>query len=362
MSIQYCWDRCISHRGPEAARFIADYFGQESCHPLLVVGAGFDPRSTIVCRYIGDASGKRAKGFFIREERPDQNSDLRKRAEDNLKKMKNLIVDFEVKEIRILAPDGAVVGSRKAAGEVANLSLDNISDVVVDTSSLSVGVSFPVVKQLLDRIERCKRKINLHVMVADSPATDEGIEPIACGQPTPIPGFHGGFGLDSTADAVKLWVPLLRTRRRAILEEIRMFVGPDDICPVLPFPAKTPRTADRLIEHYLSEFESTWEVDDRHIVYAAESNPLDLYRSLLRLDDARKKVFAPIGNSMMILSPLGNKALVLGSLMAALERDFPVVYMEATGYHFEMTEPAANDAPPGTLIHIWLKGEAYSSC
>lgn len=66
--------------------------------------------------------------------------------------------------------------------------------------------------------------------------------------------------------------------------------------------------------------------DARSIVYADEGDPLD--RTILALDNLRKPVFAETGGSMLVLSPLGNEVMALGALMAALERDLPVVYLD----------------------------------
>ena len=68
-------------------------------------------------------------------------------------------------------------------------------------------------------------------------------------------------------------------------------------------------------------------MDTRNIVYADEGDPLDLYRTILRLDDLRKPVFREVGGSLLVLSPLGSRVTALGALMAALERDLPVAYL-----------------------------------
>ena len=95
---------------------------------------------------------------------------------------------------------------------------------------------------------------------------------------------------------------------------------------------------------------------DEIIVYADESDPLDLYRTILRLDDLRKPVFAEVGGSLLILSPLGSKVMALGALMAALERDLPVAYLEAIGYEFDGSTAQQERID---VIHIWLEGEVY---
>ena len=61
---------------------------------------------------------------------------------------------------------------------------------------------------------------------------------------------------------------------------------------------------------------------------------------------------------MLILSPLGSKVTALGALMAALERDLPVAYLESIGYELSGTVPKEVDKP--NLIHIWLEGDVYS--
>ena len=187
---------------------------------------------------------------------------------------------------------------------------------------------------------------------------DAGIQSIVSDAPGYIHGYVGRSTLYDTANAARLWLPQLATRRRATLERLYGFIQPDDTCPILPFPASDPRLGDALAGEYLTnEPETPWSVDSRNIVYADEGDPLDLYRTILRLDDLRKQVFAEAGGSMLILSPLGSKLMALGALMAALERNLPVVYLESIGYELETKVPMEIDQPK--LIHLWLEGDAY---
>ena len=135
------------------------------------------------------------------------------------------------------------------------------------------------------------------------------------------------------------------------------FVDPHDTCPILPFPASNPRLSDVLAQEYRTELESTWSVDARDIVYADEGDPVDLYRTILRLDDLRQPVFKEAGGSLLVLSPLGSKVMALGALMAALERDLPVAHLEPIGYELKVSVPKTMERP--NLIHIWLEGEVY---
>ena len=217
-----------------------------------------------------------------------------------------------------------------------------------------MGISFPLVRDLLEQAQRGHPSLNLHLMVTDEPTTDDEIVATGCGTAGTVHGFKGRWGLDESIDAAKLWLPQLIQGQRMILEQIRNFVDPHDVCPILPFPARSPRLADELIAFYAQEFENLWQVDARTIVYATENNPLDLYRTILRIDDARKRVFAETGGSLIVLSPIGSKVLAVGALMTAIERDFPVVYVESIEYtvNFEMIEQ--NRHKGGEIVHVWL--------
>ena len=158
-------------------------------------------------------------------------------------------------------------------------------------------------------------------------------------------------------DAARLWLPQLAAGMNGPLRLLYDFVEPHDTCPIVPFPSHDPRLGDELAEKYLTEIEDTWSVDALNIVYADEADPLDLYRTILRLDDLRRPVFAETGGSMLILSPLGSKLMALGAMMAALERDLPVAYLEAADYEVKPNMPEKIDQPD--LIHLWLEGDVY---
>lgn len=108
---------------------------------------------------------------------------------------------------------------------------------------------------------------------------------------------------------------------------------------------------------FREEILGAWDVDARNLVFADEGDPLDVYRTILRIDDLRRPVFADSGGSAVIVSPTGSKLMALGALMACLERDLPVAYLEAEAY--ELGGEAVHPAQPPTLVHMWLEGEAY---
>jgi hypothetical protein len=127
---------------------------------------------------------------------------------------------------------------------------------------------------------------------------------------------------------------------------------------VLPFPARDPRRADALISEYENELVNEWQVDPRDIVYVSERNPLDCYRTLstlkLRYDRTVEGTFEP----HVILSPIGSKVMATGALMAAIEHDLTVQYLETLRYEWDRRTPARDD-PPDMMVHVLLSGPAY---
>jgi len=348
------WERCIVQRDGDVVAFTRDFLSQAHRKVLLIAGGGFDPRTTRSCGILAEHIGERLQALFLREERPSAASELRDHAEGNLAELLKVIPTAQVVPVNIFAPDHAIIGGREAVKAVSRMPLDQFTDIIVDCSALSRGVNFPVIKFLLEVAARQ----NVHVLVTDEPVTDDTIVPVPWEQAGNIHGFRGTVGPVSQVGPARLWLPQLVRGQNVALDLIYRTVEPHDVCPILPFPASDPKLPDRLIEAFATEMESGWQVDPRNIVYADEKGPLDLYRAILRIDDARKVIFESYG-SQIVLSPIGSKLLSLGALLAALERDFPVVYVEALEYKVDFATLDRQRTEPGILVHLWLKGEAY---
>ena len=350
------WDPCVVHRGDDVDGFLTQYFDKPDRKILLVAGAGFDPRAFAVAARLRDTKAV-IHALLIKEERPNPPQELLDRANANKATLLATLPESQVQSIDVFGSDGAVVGGRNAVNVLRRQGLDSTTDIVVDISALSVGISFPIIRYFVEHLGQGKSSANLHVFVAHDPNLDAGIRARASDIPGYVHGFKGRSMLYDTADAARLWLPQLAIGQHWVLTKLHDFVEPHDTCPILPFPATNPRLGDELAEEYRTEFANTWEVDTRNIVYADEGDPLDLYRTILRLDDLRQKVFAATGGSKLIISPLGSKVMALGALLAALERDLPVAHLESIGYELEASVPETIDPP--SLIHVWLEGEVY---
>lgn len=350
------YSETILHRGGDASTFISDYFPGRRV--LLIGGAGFDPRASVAAQEL-IAAGADLDLHLIREHRPTPSPVLSNAAAANLKVFETIVPNLVVIDIQVFDSDGAVVGGRRAASAVSRIPTAEYSDVIVDISALSIGTSFPLIRLLVERFVEVGGLMNLHITVCHDPATDSEIKRTAGDRPGWVHGFGGDLGLDSESVPAKLWMPQLALDCNQELGRIYEFVDPNDTSPVLPFPSRDPKVADQLALAYGEELLGAWEVDVRNIVYADEDDPLDVYRTILRIDDLRRPVFEGCGGSSIIVSPTRSKATALGALMACVERDLPVAYLEAEAYH--MREEAARPREGHTLMHLWLEGTAYPS-
>lgn len=352
------WDPCISHYGDEVRSFLRQFLAERIPKALFFVGgAGFDSRSCTVATEIRSI-GEIERAFLVREIRPNVRDDQLHMANNNEELFRTMVDEVRVEHIDIFGTDGAVVGGRNVIAKLRQQSLQGVTDIMVDVSALSVGISFPIIRYLLEFVKGHRRQINLHLFATHDPKLDYAIQAISSDGVNYVHGFKGGSTLSGMERPTKLWLPQLAKERRSTLVKIHDFVEPDETCPVLPFPSVDPHLGDSLVAEFLAELENTWSVDARSLVHADEGDPLDLYRTILRLNDLREPVFRGIGGSRLVLSPLGGKAMALGALLAAVELDLPVAYVEPID--FDVAEGVLSEAREQDLIHLWLEGDVYS--
>ncbi|MBB4606219.1 hypothetical protein GGR59_002464 [Xanthomonas arboricola] len=354
MTWSFSQDACMYHRDDDTEIFIRKYFGAKERFTLWVGGAGFDPRSTNIPKLL-NAAGAKVKGVMIREERPRPPAALKQKADEHEVTLKSLFDSSERLEVQIFSNDETnVIAGREAAEGLKKVDLTNITDIIVDMSALSVGVSFPLTK-LFYEAGRSKCFPSVHIMATASTPTDEAvITSELWDRFQTIHGFAADVELEETQGKDKLWLPHLAYGKGPALKIIYDGIQPNETCPILPFPAASPRAVERLIDEYSTEIRGAWAVDHRDFLYAAENDPLDLYRTILRIDTLRSQTYKATGGAVTVLSPVGSKVMAIGALMAALERPLPVIYVETQRYMLN-----APSIEPGGVIHIWLSGSAY---
>lgn len=360
------YERCIAHYDEKVINFFAGHFDEQHRNCLLVAGAGFDPRSAELVTKLSSILGDRLTTTLIKEERPDPDPILVKKAVVNLDSIKTYCPTLSVHSVEIFADDGAVVGGRNVINALSHIDFEAYTDVIVDMSALSMGVSYPLISYIFQSLENISPDINLHLALISNPELDSAIESEPNDRMSNIHGFPRS-DLYGEREKALLWLPLLSEKKQQLHKIIYDAISPHDTCPILPFPAEDPKKGDRIAGRIFDliqadwggPLDNEWELDPRNFVYADERKPLDIYRTILRINAERKPVFATFGGSTVVLSPMGSKIPTLGALMAAIEGEFPVVYVESIAYNVDWTKINAIGPSQSRMSHIWLCGDAY---
>ena len=181
-------------------------------------------------------------------------------------------------------------------------------------------------------IERCEANpaINLHLMITSNPDLDDQIvgEPASYAQA--VRGFSGPSAFQAMPIA-RIWLPQLGRGRVETLRKIRAtHDSVYKVCPVVPFPARNTRRGDELLSEYQAALVEEWKVDARDYIYVSEKNPLDCYRNVSTLKKRYDKTVDEVFFPQIILSPLGSRVIAAGAMMAAIEHDLSVHYVETS--------------------------------
>jgi hypothetical protein len=356
--------------------FWKQFLAEQKRELLFVLGHGFDARMCEgVERVVGlGGEGTRDVALLAFDEGPDSPSvtylDQRQANGDRLAKLIQGRGKIGHRDIKMFSDDNRRIGARSIAQEFASpAEFNSYTDVIVDISALPRSLYLPLLAKLLalfDVEPKDGKKRNLHVIVSHSPATDsaiveEGLEESA----SYLHGFAAAkLESESTSGQPKIWIPVLGKRQEVQLERVNQFVTPDEICPLLPSPAQDPREGDSIMIEYRELLFDRLRVEPRNIIYAAESNPFEVYRQLMRSILHYDRALKPLGGCKVALSAMSSKLASIGVLLAAYElgrRDpkvtVGVAHVESQGYRVEQT----GSTPSTTLFTMWLSGECYAA-
>jgi|GEM_PF-1779912 len=351
MKRDYIW-----HGNGDSETFLKDYFPSKK---ILFIGSiGFDPRTLMTFEKLRGITSN-IQPIFFEEERKAVAGTLKNRAKETSAKLAELLGHPpNIINISIFASDdGAPIGGSELIKSVQQniKDISEYSDVVIDICAMSRGIFFPLVRYFRGLIKEKKLDTSLHILVVDHPSVDYSYKPQYHDRASWMKGFDADAGLMSTPSAAKLWLPQLMSSRTGMYETLFGFLRPDDVCPVLPFPGIKPKMVDQLVIEY-RDLISNWETSLQHIVLASESDPLDLYDTVIRVHKARKKICDP---HVTVLSPMGSKVSTIGGLLAAMDESLPVAYVETLGYHEDSNSPVSDVPSIENLVHVWVDGPVY---
>ncbi len=356
---RFTLNNCIAHNGNDALEFVKERI-YTSKKTLFIGTVGMDANSLYYPRLLVGASSIDYK--FLIEKRPAVSKSLEilgKAHRDFLLQQIGSTVKFQ--EIEIIADDDATVAGRNAVRAVAPwLQQLGYSDIVVDSTGMSRGTCFPIVRQAVEA--GLKQGVDVHLLNASGNKPSFNSE--SNDRAEWMHGFQGKMGRDSMDDALKLWVPQLSEGKVQTTATMYTKLSPvAEVCPIIPFPSQNPRRGDNILFEYKDALIEEWGSDLLNIIYAHESNPLDVYRSVSTLHTIREQVFSGTEETpVTILSPAGWRIGSLGMLLAAIDLELPVLYVETIGYTAESAVPCKVILPsPDHTWHIWLTGSVYKT-
>lgn len=265
--------------------------------------------------------------------------------------------------VDIIAKDGATVAGRNAVNAAAKWYTEPYTDIVVDSSGMSRGVCFPLLRQAMVMGE--KLGANVHLLMASNNHRTVKLE----GQPNDradwMHGFREDMGLASMEDALTLWMPQLSqdslSQMKIMYDHLQHSGQLAEVCPIVPFPSIDPRRGDELLFEHRDAFQGNVGSAALSAIYAHESDPMDVFRSIVRMENVRRELFNVTGKTAVsVLSPSGWRLGSLGMVLAAITMNLPLLYVETIGYTTESELPPASAIPTADMRwHIWIAGTPY---
>ena len=152
------WDRCVSHRAAEAESFVGDYFKNQDRQIGLIAGAGFDPLGTR--RGVAFAGGAWTGAWpFPSGRTPLSPFRAARFGRGERSEVARLTPGAIIEKFDIFdAVDNAPVGSRRVISLLrTRLSLEGLTDLVIDCSALSAGICFSITKYCYELVPTFRR-------------------------------------------------------------------------------------------------------------------------------------------------------------------------------------------------------------
>jgi hypothetical protein len=225
-------------------------------------------------------------------------------------------------------------------------------------------VYFPLLSRLIYFHDECSKTAklapNMHVIVSEDPHLDTVIREYGIDETAAfLHPFEGPFNREAKGGHATVWIPVLGEGRTTQFDRILDLVKPDEVCPVLPSPARNPRRGDDIVMEYQSLLFDQVRIEPRNIIYASEFNPFDVYRQVRGTALHYHDVLKLIGGCRVALSAMCSKLMSLGILLVAYELkstnvEVGIAHIECQGYEVPPKLDMAVEP-----VGIWLAGECY---
>lgn len=326
---------------------------------LFVLAAGFDPRcSAGLMRFI---ETNRAAPHVVSVQpqavRSGHDSAMVSRRQENELLIRELsdrsLTTIPYPRVHDDSSAGRIISQTLTSVEI----LGGIKSVVFDLSSFPASLAFPPLNGLLRVVGEEGWPTELQVLVTENPSLDAAIVHSSLGDAHALPGF----GSRRIRPGVRIWTPVLGSGAGPSLAKIAEALDPQEVCPILPFPARDPRLVDRLVLEHRELLLDRYLVQPSSFIYAAETNPFDLYRTLVRYNDDCQESLKLLNGARITVSSHGSKLLSVGALLAAIERNLSFFAVRANARTLSTEYWSPESRAEDRLACLWLAGEPYDS-
>ena len=365
------WEPYVLWRGEEFAPCWKAHLAARSRDVLIIAGLGFDPRAVSVSQELINAGGKGKRDLWLLcyDNGQETTSEQRAAVKTNDEGFAALFAPPRAIERLEIAMRTDRARSATCQNTKAAISrpdeLFAYDDVIVDISAIPRMIALMTLAQLLtlidDRTAAGEPAPNLHVVAAESVTQDFAtIEDSLDPDVILLTGFSGRLDSEALRNP-KIWVPVLGESQHIRLQRIFDKVQPDQICPVVPFPARDPRRGDRIVEGHQRILFDEFRVEPRNILYASEYNPFEAYREIFSTIDRYRTALVELDDCRVFVSPLSSKLLSVSALLACYDHkrqksgkfDVGIPYVEVAAYGASVGDLEAERV----LTSMWLTGE-----
>lgn len=371
------WKNYFLCSGDKFRQFWRDYTLSNNRDICYILGVGFDPRMCSAIDYLIKCEGGGLRDCILIEYNEGDDSPSKKyqhEIDKNIGYLSSILNDrghLEKKQVKMITENRRRIGGRDIVEQFSDIQLKNYSDIIVDIGALPRALYFPLIKLLIERyndeIKGSDSKLNIHIIVVENPQLDSKIKALGIEDKADyIYGFAGEIELESTNTLPRVWIPILGEGKEIQMKTIHTLIKPEEICPVLPFPATNPRRGDNIVLEYRELLFDDFRIDPVNILYASEQNPFEVYRKIIRTVSQYYKTLNILGGCKIIISVLSSKLLSIGALLAYYDIsknsivDIPIgiAHVENQGYELlkeDITEIENHDE----FYSIWLIGDCY---
>lgn len=372
------WDPSVLIRGDKTSQFWNSHFNSTQRSLLFILGKGFDVRMNIAIQeLIKNCPTIKLECWLIEfDEGAGSNSTKYvKHVQENEKELSVCLSGKRIVTKKISLWNSKVKGKRKRIGDrqAAQLleSYDQIkqfTDIIIDISALPRGVYFSLVGKFLTFIDNYAKgkKPNLFVVVSENADIDSKIKEKGIDEDVGyLHGFGGTLELTSESEEPVIWFPILGEDKTEHLDKAYAHIGPNEICPVLPFPSKNPRRSDALIKDYYQLLFDRLNIESQNIMYVPEQNPFEAYIRLTKAIRNYNDSLQALDGCKAVISTFSSKLLSIGSLLTAYELineiGVGILNVDSHGYDIDSFDDIKSLKNNSELFVIWLTGEAYEN-